>query len=308
MNKSRNKILVAVDFEEQSLTALEQAYPLARLFNAGIVLLYVIEEGSGFSKLLSPDDYLRRVMQKAREKFDQIEQLALMASHHHELRVSYQIQKGKPYHKILETASDHDALLIVMGKGGREGKPRRGFLGSNTLNVVRQAACPVITLGAGHPAGEFQDILMPIDFTGRTKIQVQQAIELGKYFGATINVLSVIHTENKITRIMKQVQLTQVRNAFLRHNIQCNTHLISQTRKHLSEEICHFALEHKTDLIIIMTRQKKPFSSVLVGSNAQEIIFNSPLPVMSINPGAHFHPEVFTTFVDPLGLMQSKKD
>lgn len=308
MNTNRNKILVAVDFEEQSLTALEQAYPLARLFNAGILLLYVIEEGSGFSRLISPDEYHRKVLEKAREKFDEIEQLALLASHNQELRVSYQIKKGKPYQKILETASDHDALLIVMGKGGREGKRKKGFFGSNTLNVVRQAACPVITLTAGHMVGEFENILMPIDFTGRTKVQVQQAIELGKYFGATINVLSVINTENKITRILKQVQLTQVKNALQRHDVSCNTHLLQQVRKQLSDEICTFALDHKSDLIIIMTQQKKQFSTVFIGSTAQEIIYCSPLPVMSINPGAHFHPEVFTSFVDPLGLMKSRKE
>lgn len=308
MINSGNKILVAVDFEEQSITALEQSYSLARLFQADIVLLFVIEEGSGFSKLISPDDYYKRVLEKAREKFDEIEQLANISSHKEKIPISHHILKGKPYEKILEAAADNNAILIVMGKGGSKAKKRQGFFGGNTLNVIRQAMCPVITLTSGNHVREFQNILMPIDFTGQTKIQVQHAIDFGKYFRAKINVLSVVSSENKINRLLRQVQLSQVRNALQRHQVDCNAEMIQQSQKYVSGDICNYAIEKSADLIIIMTQQKKKFSRVFIGAIAQEIIFSSSIPVMSINPCAEFHPELLTSFVDPLGLMKIREN
>jgi nucleotide-binding universal stress UspA family protein len=307
MNLSHNKILVAVDFEEQSLTALEQSFALARLFDASIMLLFVIEEGSGISRLISPDDHQKRVMEKAREKFHEIEHLARATERNYEVPVSYQVKKGKPYEMILETARDHDVILIVMGKGGSDDKRRRGFMGGNTLNVVRQAACPVITLTSGQTIEQIRNILVPVDFTGQTKRQVDMAIEFGKFFDANIRVLSVVRTENKITRLLKQVQINQVRNALLRNQVKCQAEIIQHQGKHVSEVVCDYALTHQADLVIIMTQLRKQISRLFIGTIAQEIIFSSDVPVMSINPSTVFHPEVVTSFVDPLGLLKIKE-
>ena len=46
MSENANKILVPVDFEEQSMIALEQGAHVAKLIHADLVLLYVIEESS----------------------------------------------------------------------------------------------------------------------------------------------------------------------------------------------------------------------------------------------------------------------
>ncbi len=51
MIQASNKILVPIDFSEQSLIALEQSYNLAREYHAEITLLNVIEEGGMLSKV-----------------------------------------------------------------------------------------------------------------------------------------------------------------------------------------------------------------------------------------------------------------
>ena len=44
MKTKQNNILVPIDFSEQSLIALKQSYNLAKIQDAEIVLLYVLEE------------------------------------------------------------------------------------------------------------------------------------------------------------------------------------------------------------------------------------------------------------------------
>jgi nucleotide-binding universal stress UspA family protein len=54
---------------------------------------------------------------------------------------------GRSYKEILRVAQDQFADLIVMGVQGR-GAVDLMFFGSTTNHVVRQAACPVLTIRA----------------------------------------------------------------------------------------------------------------------------------------------------------------
>ena len=58
------------------------------------------------------------------------------------------IGRGKPYREILRVAAERDADLIVIGLHGRSAADLM-FYGSTTQHVVRQAACPVLTLRRG---------------------------------------------------------------------------------------------------------------------------------------------------------------
>ncbi|MBW6497051.1 MAG: universal stress protein [Bacteroidales bacterium] len=306
MDYSRNKILVPVDFGENSDRIIEQSYSVAQVFDAEILLLHVIEDQAGVSKFISPEEYLNRLMGHAKKQFDYIENFVESSVAEARVPVSYIIKKGKVYEQIIETALDQDVILIVMGCDAGESKRSRLFLGSNTFNVVRGAHCPVITLKGNKVFPAFKNILVPLDFTGQTKKQVQKAIDFGKFLGATIHLISVTPDNHKIKKLMKNVQINQVRNAIARRGINCTTEIINDNNTSIAESICKRAAGKEADMIIIMTQQKKNFARFFVGSIAQEIIFMACVPVLSITPRAEFRPQVVTSFIDPLGLMNPK--
>ena len=303
MNQVRNKILVPVDLAGHTEKLLQQAYPIARVFDAEILMLFVIENESGISKLISPDEYLTRLMSQAKKQFDQIESLVQKSDRGDKTQVSYIIKKGKVYDQIIETSREQDVILIVMGRDDGDLKRSRRFMGSNTFNVVREAHCPVITLKGDKVYKVFRNILVPLDLTGQTKKQVQKAIEFGQYFGATIHLLSVMSGEQKIRKLMKNVQINQVRNAIERHGVRCGSEILRGEGLDIPKNICKVAQRIDADMIIIMTQQKKNFSRFFVGSIAQEILFLSCVPVLSINPKTEFHPKVITSFIDPFNVM-----
>ncbi|MEE4176220.1 MAG: universal stress protein [Bacteroides sp.] len=308
MSHARNKILVPVDFGEQAEVVLEQSYPIARVFDAEILMLFVIEDEAGFSKLISPDEYLNRLMHQAKKQFDQIDQLVARSGKGTSIPISYIIKKGKVYDKIIETALEQDVILIIMGRDAGDTKRVRRFMGSNTFNVVREANCPVITLKGDKVYTAFRNILVPIDLTGQTKKQVQKALEFGTFFGATIHLLSVMSGEGKIRKLKKNVQINQVRNAIERHGVKCTSEILIGIGQDIPHDICQVARRIEADMVIIMTQQKKNFPKFFVGSIAQEIIFQACVPVLSITPKAEFNPKVITSFIDPLNVMNTKQD
>jgi len=290
MNSTLKKILVPIDFSEQSLIALNQSYNLARHFNAEITLLYVIEELDIISKIFSKhaDETIKKTIQ---EKLDV---LVAETEKKSKVTVTSLIAKGAVYEKIVELAEVLNATFIIMGCTNK-----KKFIGSNALRVVREANCAVITIHGKQHRDGCKNIVLPLDLTKETKEKVSKAIELAKSgTGAAIRIVSVLFTTdefivNKLTR-----QLTQVKHFIESMDIVCTAEIIKSTKGHesLAHSILDYANKVEADLIMIMTQQEVDFTKYFIGSAAQEIINNSNIPVMSIIPSIKKDTSSFTPY------------
>jgi len=282
MTQSTKKILVPIDFSEQSLIALEQSYNLAREYHAEITLLNVIEEDNVFAKLFSDQQH----EDLKNKHLKQLDELASKVAKEHNIVVNTVVIKGRIYEKIAEVADVISATMIIMGTNGSEGLKKK-FIGSNALRVVRESTVPVITIKGKHHRDGCKNIILPLDLSKETREKVSKAIELSRLFhGATVRVVSVLLTKdefivNKLTRQMDQVQ------AFLeKENVSCTAEIIKGIKgeETLAQNILEYAYKMEGDLILIMTQQELGSTMYFVGSSAQEIINNSKIPVMSIVP------------------------
>jgi nucleotide-binding universal stress UspA family protein len=282
MIPSTNKILVPIDFSEQSLIALEQSYNIAREYHAEITLLHVIEESGMLAKFFSSEqhDDLKKKVQ------EQLDKLAVQESKKAKLKINTLIAKGAVYEKINEVAELINSTMIIMGTNGEQGLKKR-FIGSNALRVVRESRIPVITIKGKHHRKGCKNIVLPLDLSKETREKVNKAIELSKLFGgATIRVVSVLFTTdefvvNRITR-----QLGQVKSFLEKENIECTAEIIKGIKgeETLAQNILEYAQKVEGDLIMIMTQQEVDFTQYFIGSSAQEIINHSTIPVLSIRP------------------------
>jgi len=282
MNSSVNQILIPIDFSDQAIIALDQSYNLAKFYNAELTLLYVIDEGSTvnriFSKPIDEDEFRKEIEEK-------LHGLGAEVSKKHGVKVNTLIAKGHIYDKILEVADMISAKMIVMGTNGTVGLKKR-FIGSNALRVVKESKCPVVTIKGKHPREGCKNIVLPIDLSKESREKVDSAIELGKLYGATIRVVSVLYTldefvVNRLTR-----QMDQVKNFIKKAGVKCTAEMIKTTRGNetLSHAIVDYSTKVDADLIVIMTQQEGEITPLFIGSTAQGIINHSEIPVMSIVP------------------------
>lgn len=282
MIQSTNKILVPIDFSEQSLIALEQSYNLAREYNAEITLLHVIEESSMLTKFFSNQqhDDVKKNVQK------ELDKLAVDVTKKAKIVVNTLVAKGSIYEKVAEVAELINATFIVMGTNGDDGKRKR-FIGSNALRVVRESAVPVITIKGKHHRKGCKNIVLPLDLSKETREKVTKAIELSKLFGgATIRVVSVLFTTDEFVVNRLTRQLGQVKAFLEKEEIECTAEIIKGIKgeETLAENILEYAVKVEGDLIMIMTQQEVDFTQYFIGSSAQEIINHSVIPVLSIRP------------------------
>jgi len=139
------RILCAVDFSEASDRAAQHALSLAQEAKGGLTMLHVVEwlPDESFAKYPGFDvaHYRRSILTDARTRVEELVPDEARNWCDPETRVVC----GKPYQEILRIAQHDAADLIVLGVHGR-GPIDRMLFGSTTQHVVRQAACPVLTI------------------------------------------------------------------------------------------------------------------------------------------------------------------
>jgi nucleotide-binding universal stress UspA family protein len=139
------QILCPVDLWE-SEAIVEAAFTVGRAGNARVTLLHVLEdrpEHEAAARLAHVDWAAFHEDLEASTR-RQLKELAARQPTDG-CRVSEVVVTGKPYREILKVAETLGANLIVMGIHGRNALERL-FVGSTTTHVLRQAACPVLTV------------------------------------------------------------------------------------------------------------------------------------------------------------------
>ena len=279
---SKKKILVPVDFSDQSLIALDQSYNLAREYKAEITLLYVIEDNGFISKFFSKqqDDEIKKQVE------DNLTKLANDIEKKTGIHAGTMVARGSVYEKVVEVADMINALFIIMGGNGATSK-RRKFIGSNALRVVRESNVPVITISGKDHRNGCKNIVLPLDLTKETREKVNFALELAKLGnGAAVRIVSVLFTTDEfvVNRLTRQLQ--QVKTFIEKEGVECTAEIIKGIKgeETLAGSIINYAHKVEGDLLMIMTQQEVDFTQRFIGSSAQEIINNSDIPVISIIP------------------------
>lgn len=133
-----SKILCPVDFSDYSRTAATLAATLAKESDAELILLhsadtpiaYATDEAEGLDESLNAELQAK---------------LAAISLPSNDLRVRRLVVEGDAGAAILDVARDERVDLIVISSHGRTGLSRL-LMGSVAEYVVRNAACPVLTL------------------------------------------------------------------------------------------------------------------------------------------------------------------
>lgn len=129
-------ILYATDFGLHSLIAAPYAFSLAREFRARLVLLHVIEEyGEHLHNHPGP-------IAAALRKLEQLQPEDAVLRHSPEPVVQF----GSPADHILQTATERETDLIVLGARPRNVKVVTHLPWTTAHKVITNARCPVLTV------------------------------------------------------------------------------------------------------------------------------------------------------------------
>jgi len=139
------KILVPVDFSENSRKILQSAVMLAGKFQAHLSVVFVVQSFDDYSGFFVPHipiaQFEEEMVQAAQQK------MAAFVAENLDPAVTHDamVLRGDVANEILRYAEDGGVDLIVMGTHGYKGLEKVLF-GSVAEKVVKLAPCPVLTI------------------------------------------------------------------------------------------------------------------------------------------------------------------
>jgi nucleotide-binding universal stress UspA family protein len=127
-------IILCMDFSKHAKRALDYAFSIARLYDAELTLLHVLEHPLGSADLQSEttkamDQLSRSVPPRARKS----------------PLVKFLVRIGKPYQQTVEAALESHADLVIMGTRGRNSL-NSALFGSTAYRVIQLGPCPVLAV------------------------------------------------------------------------------------------------------------------------------------------------------------------
>jgi len=150
MPKKLDFILVPTDFSALSCQAFSWATLLAKVFKARIVIVHVISGRDAEDLTAQSGNPWESVLEREDQAMVESFQRCLQSNIDQTVELQTLVKVGAADEKIIETAREKAADLIVMATHGRSGL-YHALMGSVAEKVVRQAPCPVLTL---RPQGE----------------------------------------------------------------------------------------------------------------------------------------------------------
>jgi len=286
------RILVPIDFSEQSAIAARQAGALARRFHSQVTLFHVsdftlvhpLTGPLGFG-ITSPEALRANYMgarQKALNEF--------CTADLEGVNVRRLVCCGDPANLIVERARAEQADLILMPTHGH-GILRRFLLGSVTAKVLHDAECPVWTgthlaeAPAANPA-EIRRVICAVNFGPQSEKAVRWAADFASEFRADLTIVNaVLETPpNLPERYMFQWHeeadwgaKEQLRMMLLNTGINADPMLVSDAD--VTGAICSATQKIGAGLLVI---GRSCASDRKLGTHTYAIICHAPCPVVSV--------------------------
>lgn len=291
-------ILCPVDFSTISEHALDTAVRLAKNLNLPIRLLHVLpplpfqltdpEVMISLSPAEFPSESVR--LEVAQEKLEALAN-RLSAS---DVTVELEVINGSGGHSVADRLSSSPAALAVMGTHGYS-SVQRFLLGSTTVESLRKATCPVVTVREPHPDAAISRIGVAVDFSAAC----QPAIALAAWMAARIGAeLHLVH----ITAPLELLAMSEgtvpawFEEASRLHREQAERELLDLGTRmkgvavhiHVGfgasewREIAAYAAQSKLNLLVMGTHGRTGLKRLFLGSVTERTMQVAPCPVISV--------------------------
>ena len=266
-------IIVGTDFSEGSKIALELAVDVANRMQTGIMLVWVRRE----KKLFSSDE-LDTMTRLAQDKMQELcDQLQPSMKHG---KIEWQIVNGKVSSALASLATKLSALMIIVGTNGASGFEKY-WMGSTAVRVVQDAPCPVLSIRAGYDFHkQLERIVVPIRVNANSRQKVPPAASMAKIFGSEVHILGLLELKEEEGALRTYV--SQSTDYLEREGVPYS--FLIRDFGNYSDTVLGYAEEVNADLVVINTEQDKIISQLFLGTNAQQIVNKSQIPVLCIHP------------------------
>lgn len=276
MELNIRKILVPVDFSPASVNALDSAIAMAKRLGAELLLVNVVEKiGLSGSAQSSSQELI--MMHHAEQELQAMQHAII---EHSLVYCEAIVTTGIVSAAITKLATIHKADLIIMGTHGLSGF-KKSLIGLNAFNVVKNAACPVLTIPPQKKWDSFKKILFPVRPISAALEKYEFIRKLIGRYSSILKVLGLASNEGREVHLLKELS-AQLNEKLRIDNVPSSTYF--KVGEDMADEVLKIAQVMDTDLIVITASMDTLVKQNIVSPYTHHIINHASYPVLSIKP------------------------
>ena len=263
------KIILAIDFSENSINALDFAVALAEKKEGEVVLVHVIEAVFDFASqaavaMESMHRDAERLMQEVLEKYQGST-----------LTFSTLIKEGPASIAVARIAKELEATLIVMGTQGASGI-KLALIGSTTINLIKESAVPVLVVPAKSIAKDIRKVALALEFASHEEKFIDWVIGISKQWERGIEFVHV-QTANAFE---EDPGIKKLENLIISQYPGLPVKIHTFYAKTPIEGLDQFLEENENIILVMCHEHKNLWEQILNRSQTIEMVFHSKVPLL----------------------------
>lgn len=284
---SLKSVLFATDFSNASMQALPYAKAIAQRFNAKLFTGHVVPPDDYPSGLNSSEQAAQLASREAELKINDL----LSSAPCHDLSCVGLVGTGDIWVGLSDFIRKYSIDLLVMGTVGRTGI-RKLLLGSIAEEAMREARCPVLTVGPqSHWVEdiEFRQILYATDFSADSLVALPYVLAFAKTYGSRLILVHGFEGLAESPYLHRQMAKVRLRKlVFNQADFVAEPEIIVEMGSP-ADVVLKAAHDVTSDLIIIGAHGAGGLPRVAshFGSVAHKIVCRAVCPVLTVRPLTH---------------------
>lgn len=275
------KILVTTDFSPNSQSAIEYAMHLAKIFGSEVELFnsFVtvpaigIDGGPGVMNETVLDSGMsgnKRRLEIMASKLD--------ANLFSGINLKTKTSSGDPVLAICEEAESGSFDLIIMGTQG-ESRFEEILFGSTTVDVMKQAKCPVLAIPPDATFKGIDSIVYATDLEEEDIAVIEHLCDLASIFNCEVIVFHAFGEDN----MMLQEEANQF-NAMLQKQV----HYPKLKKESITYQNSHDAIldvikKDDADMIVMREKKRGIFSRLFHPDMVKRVNYHTTIPLLTYN-------------------------
>ena len=277
------RILVALDPDPDTQTAIRYAIDIASRFNAQLTGLAVVDTkdiekeavGAGIGSLYYAERLKERLSDEARKiARELIQQFQQLVDKYCQVCHSEIIEEGVPAQRIVEDTKYHD--LLIMGKSMHffYNFPKRET--GSASRIIKHSACPALLVGKEER--EINKVVVAYDGSTAAASAMHHFAQI-KPFGADFE-LEVVHVrkgDSEAERAESELLLRLAAEYLKAHGFQPQT--TSIMGENPRQRLLEYLDTMQTDLVIAGAHGETKFMEIILGETAYSLIDSIDIPL-----------------------------
>ncbi len=268
------KIIVPVDFSDNSIIALEFAIALADKKHGSITLVHVIDLVYDFASqaaiaLESMHKDAEAMMNKLIKTYSATE-----------LRFDYIIKEGTTSVTVAKIADEQQATLIVMGTQGASGL-KKTLIGSTTVNLIKEANLPVLVVPASAIVSQIQKVTLALEFADHEEKFIDWVVNMSEKWELGIEFLHVhVQTDTDFKDRLSSMGLEKyLEKKYPRLKTRIHTFYAESASVGLDQ----YLDEHDNLILVMCHEHRNLWNQILTKSQSVEMAYHTHVPLLVMN-------------------------